>query len=256
MSPGKVEEHSRIATCGNDPPGRRIRLEPVLSKILVARHTLHSILSIEHVVCSTIGIEDGWRGRQLLEATSGFLATRAIAGGGQNRPAECLQFHLAASAYPGEGILLLLVHCDRPFMGPVYEVILTLVRNVRNGSIASFCPSANYPSAKNQYTAAGGNGHNVQRNFSRGQPRPVIWLSCYPPFADINVSGKKRQRQALLLDNYPRNGVALGLNAASRNEEAAFGKAYQSTRSIAVGTCIARHDVRNVGRTGICASRR
>src|SRR5712692_4006781 len=46
MSLGKVEEHSRIATCGNDPPGRGIRLEPVLFKILVPRHTLHSILSI------------------------------------------------------------------------------------------------------------------------------------------------------------------------------------------------------------------
>jgi hypothetical protein len=71
----------------------------------------------------------------LLEATSGFLATRAIAGGGQNRPADCLQFHLAASAYLGEVFLLFLVHCDRPFVGPVYEVILALVRNVRNGVI-------------------------------------------------------------------------------------------------------------------------
>jgi len=76
-----------------------------------------------------------WRGKQLLEATSGFLATRAIAGGGQNRPADCLQFHLAASAYLGEVFLLFLVHCDRPFVGPVYEVILALVRNVRNGVI-------------------------------------------------------------------------------------------------------------------------
>jgi hypothetical protein len=69
----------------------------------------------------------------LLEATSGFLATRAIAGGGQNRPADCFQFHLAASAYLKEVFLLFLVHCDRPFVGPVYEVILALVRNVRNG---------------------------------------------------------------------------------------------------------------------------
>jgi hypothetical protein len=30
--------------------------------------------------------------------------------------------------------LLFLVHCDRPFVDPVYEVILALVRNVRNGS--------------------------------------------------------------------------------------------------------------------------
>jgi hypothetical protein len=30
--------------------------------------------------------------------------------------------------------LLFLVHCDRPLVGPVYEVILALVRNVRNRS--------------------------------------------------------------------------------------------------------------------------
>ena len=106
----------------------------MLFKILLPRHTLHSILSIQDVVCSTVGIEDGWRGRQLPEATSGFLATRAIAAGGQNRPADCLQFHLAASAYPGEVFLLFLVHCNRPFVGPVYEVILALVRNIRNRS--------------------------------------------------------------------------------------------------------------------------
>ena len=73
----------------------------------------------------------------MLEATSGFLATRAIAGDGQNRPADCLQFHLAASAYLGEVFLLFLVHCDRPFVGPVYEVILALVRNIRNGLLAA-----------------------------------------------------------------------------------------------------------------------
>ena len=120
MSLGKVEEHSRIATCGNDPPGRGIRLEPALLKILLPRHTLHSILSIEDVVCTTVGIEHAWRGSQLLEAASGFLATRAIARGGQNWPADCRQFHLAASAYLGESFLLFLVHCDRPFAGPVY----------------------------------------------------------------------------------------------------------------------------------------
>ncbi len=134
MSLGKVEEHCRIATCGNDPPGRRIRLEPVLFKILLPRHTLHSILSIQDVVCSTVGIEDGRRGRKLLEATSGFLATRAIARGGQNRSADRLQFHLAASAHPGKLFLLFLVHGDRPFVDPVYEIILALVRNIRNGS--------------------------------------------------------------------------------------------------------------------------
>jgi hypothetical protein len=115
MSFGKVEEHSRIATCGDDPPRRRVGLEPVLFEILLPRHTLHAILSIQDIVCSTVGIEDGWRGSQLLEAASGFPATRAIAGGGQNRPVEGLQFHLSASAYPGEAILLFLVHCNRPF---------------------------------------------------------------------------------------------------------------------------------------------
>ena len=110
MSPGKVDKHSRIATCGNDPPGRRTRLEPVFFEILLPRHTLHAILSIQDVVCSTVAIKDAWRGRQLLEAASGFLATRAIAGGGQNRPADCLQFHLAASAGLDEAFLLFLVH--------------------------------------------------------------------------------------------------------------------------------------------------
>jgi len=32
MSLGKVEEHSRIATCGNDPPGRRISLSRCSSR--------------------------------------------------------------------------------------------------------------------------------------------------------------------------------------------------------------------------------
>jgi hypothetical protein len=89
----------------------------------------------------------------LLEATSGFLATRAIAGGGQNRPADCLQFHLAASAYLGEVFLLFLVHCNRPFVGPVYEAILALVRNVRNGSIATemACPrDVRFPTVSDQ----------------------------------------------------------------------------------------------------------
>src|ERR1700730_1986743 len=46
MSFGKVEKHCRIATCGNDSPGRGIRPEPVLFKMLLPHHTLHSILSI------------------------------------------------------------------------------------------------------------------------------------------------------------------------------------------------------------------
>lgn len=116
MSLGKVEEHSRIATCGNDPPSRRLRLEPVLFEILLPRYTSHAILSIKDVLSSTVGIEDAGRGRQLLEPPSGFLATRAIAGGSQNRPADGFQFHLAASAYPGEVFLLFLIHGDRPFV--------------------------------------------------------------------------------------------------------------------------------------------
>jgi hypothetical protein len=39
--------------------------------------------------------------------------------------------------------LLFLVHCDRPFVGPVYEVILALVRVVRNGpraEVRRVCP--------------------------------------------------------------------------------------------------------------------
>src|ERR1700682_354329 len=134
MSLGEVEEHCRIATCGNDPPGRGIKLEPVLFEILLPRDALHSILSIYDVVCSTVGIEHGLRGSQLLEAASGFLATRAIAGCGQNRPADRLKFHLAALAYLAEWVFLFLFHFDRPFVDPVYEVILALARNVRNGS--------------------------------------------------------------------------------------------------------------------------
>jgi len=52
----------------------------------------------------------------LLEATPGLLATRAIAGGGQNRAANRLQFYLTASAYPEEVFLLFLIHCNRPFV--------------------------------------------------------------------------------------------------------------------------------------------
>ena len=110
--------------------------------MLLPRHTLHSILSIKDLVCSTVGIEDGWRGRQSLEATSGFLATRAIAGGCENRPADGLQFHLAASAYLEEVFLLFLVHCDRPFVDPVYEVLLAVVRNSSDLRRLLFSPKA------------------------------------------------------------------------------------------------------------------
>jgi hypothetical protein len=37
--------------------------------------------------------------------------------------------------------LVFLVHCDRPFVGPVYKVILALARNVRNGSLADMSRS-------------------------------------------------------------------------------------------------------------------
>jgi hypothetical protein len=144
MSLGKVEEHCRIATGGNDPPGRGIRLEPVFFKILLPRHTLHSILSIQDIVCSAIGIEHGWRRREAFEAASRFLTTCAIAGGGHNRPAGCLEFHLAALACPGEMLLLFLDHCHRPSVDPSNEVILGLVRNGRNGSLEPFRPSDGY----------------------------------------------------------------------------------------------------------------
>jgi len=63
--------------------------------------------------------------------------------------------------------LLFLVHCDRPFVGPVYEVILALVRNVRNGVKSrlstAFVSSPlndlknNHRLAKNTYTARNSN---------------------------------------------------------------------------------------------------
>ena len=116
---GEVEEHCRIAARGNDPSGRGIGLEPMLFKILLPHHALHSILSIQDKACSTVGIEHGRRGSQLLEPTSGFLAARAIAGAGQNRRTDCLEFHLAALAYRGKVFVLLLVHCDFPFLDPI-----------------------------------------------------------------------------------------------------------------------------------------
>src|SRR5258706_14318353 len=64
--------------------------------------------------CTTVGIEHGRRGSQLLEPASGFLAARTIAGAGKNRRPNCLEFHLAALAYRGKVLVLLLVHCDFP----------------------------------------------------------------------------------------------------------------------------------------------
>jgi hypothetical protein len=43
---GEVEEYCRIATGGNDPPGRGIRPEAMLFEIFLSTHTLHLILSI------------------------------------------------------------------------------------------------------------------------------------------------------------------------------------------------------------------
>jgi hypothetical protein len=104
----------------------------VLAQIFLPRHALHAILSIQEVVCSTAGIEHGRGGIQLLEAMSRFLATRAIAAGGQNWPADSFQFHLAASAYRRQLFLLFLVHGDYPFVGPVYISILMIARRAIN----------------------------------------------------------------------------------------------------------------------------
>jgi hypothetical protein len=46
----------------------------------------------------------------LFELISGFLATRAVAGRGQNRRADCLEFHLTALAHREEMFVLFLVH--------------------------------------------------------------------------------------------------------------------------------------------------
>jgi hypothetical protein len=143
---GEVEKHGRAATRGNDPPGRGIRLEPMLFKTPLPCHASHPILSIQDKVCSTVGIEHRRRGSQLLEPAAGFLAARAIAGAGHNRPADGLEFHLAAPAYRRE--VFVLIHRDRPFLDSIDEAILPSVRNVCNRSPASFPPrpSARSPS--------------------------------------------------------------------------------------------------------------
>ena len=43
---GEVEEHCRITAGGNDPPGGRLGLEPMLFEMLLPHHALHPILSI------------------------------------------------------------------------------------------------------------------------------------------------------------------------------------------------------------------
>src|SRR5271166_2301123 len=98
VSLGEVEEHCRITALGDDPSGGGIGLEPMLFKILLPHNASHAILSIQDQACSAVGIEHGRRRSQLLELTSGFLATRAVAGSGQNRRADGLEFHLTALA--------------------------------------------------------------------------------------------------------------------------------------------------------------
>jgi hypothetical protein len=137
---GEVEKYCRIAACGNDPPGRGVRPEPVLLEILLPHRTFDSILSIEDEVGSPVGIEHGRRGGQPLEPPSGFLAARAIARAGQDRPADCHQFHLAAPASRGEVVALSRLHCDHPFASPIHAIILASVRNVRNGQHATYAP--------------------------------------------------------------------------------------------------------------------
>ena len=120
VSLGEVEEHCRITALGDDPSGGGFGLEPVLFKILLPHNALHSILSIEDQACPAVGIEHARRRSQLRELTSGFLATRAVAGPGQNRLADCLEFHLAALAHREETFALFLVHGAFPFLGPIY----------------------------------------------------------------------------------------------------------------------------------------
>ena len=135
VSFGEIEEHRRITACGNDPPGGGIRFEPTLFKILLPHRALYPILSIQDCACSAIGIEQSRRGSQLLELTSGFLATCAIAGACQDRRSERLELHLAALARRGKVFVLLLVHCDFPFLDHIQKAILAVVRNVRNGVV-------------------------------------------------------------------------------------------------------------------------
>jgi hypothetical protein len=106
---GEIEEHCRIAAGSDDPSGRRVWLEPMLTEIFLSRHALYPILAIEDHACSTVGIEQRRRGRQLLELMSGLLATAAIAGAGEDRRADGFELHLAALAGRGK-LLLLLAH--------------------------------------------------------------------------------------------------------------------------------------------------
>jgi hypothetical protein len=120
---GEVEEHCRVAAHGNDPPGRRIRLEPALFKIFLPNRASHPILSVQDNVCSTVRIEHGWRRSQLLELASGFLAACAVTGASQNRRPDSLELNLAALACRKEIFLLFLLHCT--FLGLIRKSILS-----------------------------------------------------------------------------------------------------------------------------------
>lgn len=115
VSSGEVEEDSRIAAGGNDPPGRGISLEPILPVMLLPSHALHPVLSIQDHACSTVRIEHRRRGRQLFELASGFLTACAIAGRRQNRLPDHLKFHLAALASRGKRLRKFLAHGGFPF---------------------------------------------------------------------------------------------------------------------------------------------
>jgi hypothetical protein len=66
------------------------------------------------------------------------LATRAVAGRGQNRRADCLEFHLTALAHREEMFVLFLVHGAFPILGShSLEDLLSVVKNVRNGSFTT-----------------------------------------------------------------------------------------------------------------------
>jgi hypothetical protein len=135
MSFGEVEEDSRIAAGGNDPPGRGISLEPMFSEKLLPRDALHPILSNQDHACSAVGIEQRWRGSQLFELASGFLAARAIAGTRQNRPPDRLKFYLAAVASRGKMLVKILVHDGFRFAGFYSPTSLAGTPDVCNGSM-------------------------------------------------------------------------------------------------------------------------
>jgi hypothetical protein len=71
----------------------------------------------------------------LFDLASGFLATRAIAGGGQNRRAGDCELHLAALASRGKVFVLLLVHGALTFLSYTAKIILSI----------RICPSAEEP---------------------------------------------------------------------------------------------------------------